>query len=227
MDVFLSQMWVVWRERPTGEARELLAARVRLREDRLGADNVVSLLLRLMVIALEEFAVDGARAEIAACLALLATSGLQFIHAVAIAGMLASPVAQLGDQDDVLALYDLLLPVAGGNYQMTGAVAFLGAYDYHLALLATALLRWGDAERHFEGAAAMHERMGAKAFLARTRLEWAEMLAARKRREDGERIRELLDLALATARELGLPNVERRTVALLARSPTMLSPPAP
>jgi hypothetical protein len=51
--------------------------------------------------------------------------------------------------------------------------------------------------------------------LARTRLEWARMLLARRRPEDADRARDLLDPALATARELGLGNVERRAVELL------------
>jgi hypothetical protein len=62
----------------------------------------------------------------------------------------------------------------------------------------------------------MHERIGARALLERTRVAWAEMLVARGRSTDGGRIRELLGLAITTARELGLAGVERRATALLS-----------
>jgi hypothetical protein len=52
-------------------------------------------------------------------------------------------------------------------------------------------------------------------WLAGARLEWARMLFARREDGDAERAGELLDQALATARELGLANIERRAVALL------------
>jgi class 3 adenylate cyclase len=215
MDVFLSQMWVVCQERPNAEARELFAVQARLRQEQLGADNVVTLAYRAGIAALQEPSNQESRTEIATCLASLTANGLQFLHALVIAGVLAAPVARLGDRNGAMILYDLLLPLAGTNCQVTGSVVFLGAYDYHLGLLATALQRWEDAERHFGRAAAVHERLGARAYLARTWLEWARMLAARRRLEDGERIRELLLLTLARARELGLTNVERRAVALL------------
>jgi hypothetical protein len=57
--------------------------------------------------------------------------------------------------------------------------------------------------------------MGARADLARTRLEWARMLLTRRQPGDADRARELLGQALLTARELGLATVERRAVELL------------
>lgn len=52
-------------------------------------------------------------------------------------------------------------------------------------------------------------------WLARTRLEHARMLLDRRQAGDADQARELLGQALATARELGSANVERRAVELL------------
>jgi hypothetical protein len=92
---------------------------------------------------------------------------------------------------------------------VTGPVAF------YLGLLATTIGDWPDAETHFAAAAATHERIGAPTWLARTRLEWARMLLASQQPGDAERAHDLLDQALATARELGLANIERGAVGLL------------
>lgn len=85
---------------------------------------------------------------------------------------------------------------------------------HYLGLLATTIGRFDDAEARF-AAAATHERIQAPTWLARTRLEWARMLLVRRQPGDVERARELLGQALATARELGLGNIERQAVALL------------
>jgi class 3 adenylate cyclase len=86
---------------------------------------------------------------------------------------------------------------------------------HHLGLLATALRRLDEADRHFAGAVADHVRIRAPTYLARTRLEWGSMLLARRQPGDAERAKELLGQSLDTARELGLGNVERRAVTLL------------
>jgi len=85
----------------------------------------------------------------------------------------------------------------------------------HLGLLATTLGRYDEADTRFAAAAAIHHRIGAPHWLARTRLEWAHMLVARQQPGDEERARQLLRQALTAARELRLANVERRAVALL------------
>jgi hypothetical protein len=87
--------------------------------------------------------------------------------------------------------------------------------SFHLGLLATFLGWFDDAEVHFVTAAADHERIGAPAFLARTRLEWARMLLSRGEAGDLARARPLLEAALGGARDLGLLGVERDAAALL------------
>ena len=82
-------------------------------------------------------------------------------------------------------------------------------------MLATLLKRWNDAERHFEEARAMHERLGALPWLAYTQLNCAQMLCSRKAKKDGERARQLLETCRATAASLGMKALEEKADAAL------------
>jgi DNA-binding SARP family transcriptional activator/tetratricopeptide (TPR) repeat protein len=136
--------------------------------------------------------------------------GSTFLYGMA---MLAEVSARLGDAETAPLLLALLAPhhalVATSGGGSSGPVA------HYLGLLATTLGRHDAAEAHFEEAARIEDRMGAPAWLARTRLEWARMLLVRRQPGDDARARDLLGQALTTARELGLGNVERRAAALL------------
>ncbi|MGH8972258.1 MAG: ATP-binding protein [Acidimicrobiia bacterium] len=124
----------------------------------------------------------------------------------------ARVAARLGDVPAAALLYDLLAPyadrVAGEGIVWTGAVA------HYLGLLTAALGDPAGAEVHFAEAAAIHERIGAPAWLARTRMEWAGVLLARRDPGDVERARDFLGQAITAARSLGLGAVERRAVEL-------------
>jgi hypothetical protein len=85
-------------------------------------------------------------------------------------------------------------------------------------MLATTVGDWSDAEARFAAAAATQQRIGAPAWVARTRLEWARMLLARAGPADEVRAQELLAQALATASELGLGKVEQEATELQARA---------
>jgi hypothetical protein len=103
-----------------------------------------------------------------------------------------------------------------GALELKGLVDPVSAFEvaWEPGLLATTLRRFDEAESRF-AAAAVHERVGAVAWLARTRLEWARMLLARSGPGDPERAREVLDQALASARTFGLANIEHRATQLL------------
>ncbi len=121
--------------------------------------------------------------------------------------------ARFGDRPRSRVLHDLLVPYSD---LIAGTPAlWLGSVSHYLGLLATTLGRYDDAEARLAAAEVTHQRIGAPTWLARTRLEWARMLLSRRQPGDTERARDLLDQALATARELGLTNVERQAVALL------------
>jgi DNA-binding SARP family transcriptional activator len=128
----------------------------------------------------------------------------------------AGVCAAMGDRARAPVLFHLLEPYAG-QLVFTPAGA-LGAVAHHLAILARTFGDFDEAERRFADAAAIHERIGAPTWLARTRLEWARMLISRAQPGDSERARGFLGQAMQTARELGLANVERMVVQLLKRS---------
>ncbi|HEY3238214.1 MAG TPA: hypothetical protein VGL92_01525 [Acidimicrobiia bacterium] len=127
----------------------------------------------------------------------------------------AAVCAHLGDTPRATVLSDLLAPSAD-QMPVGGLGIASGSVSHYLALLATTLGRFDDAESRFAAAAQTHEGIGAPTWLARTRLEWARMLLTRQQHGDGDRARELLGQALTAARELGLANVERQAVELLA-----------
>ena len=122
--------------------------------------------------------------------------------------------AHLGDRWGAAVLHGLLAPYSDQFVFAYGGA--WGAVAHHLGLLAATLDRFDEAEAHFAAAAKTHERLGAPAWLARTRCEWAAMLWRRGQRGDAERVRDFLNQALATARELGLASVERRAAELLS-----------
>jgi tetratricopeptide (TPR) repeat protein len=126
----------------------------------------------------------------------------------------AAVCAYLDDAPRAALLADLL----AAHDDQLGVVVLgtaTGSVSHYLGLLATTQHRFDEAEGRFATAEATDERISAPTWLARTRLEWARMLLARRRPGDPDRARELLGEALATARELGLGNVERRAVELL------------
>jgi class 3 adenylate cyclase/tetratricopeptide (TPR) repeat protein len=126
----------------------------------------------------------------------------------------ATSAAHLGDAGQCQRMFEMLEPYCDR------AVAYIlfptASVAHHLGLLATSLGRYEEAERQFRSAEEVHARVGAPLYVARTRLEWARMLLARRAPEDAARARDLLGQALASARDLGLANIERHAVALLA-----------
>jgi hypothetical protein len=121
---------------------------------------------------------------------------------------------RLGEVEGGRALFHLLVPYAEQFPLFAGTVG--PCVSYTLALLARTCGDLEVAEARFRAAEAAHTRVGAPVWLARTRLEWARMLLTRRQPGDAERARDFLGQAVATARELGLGNVERRAVELLS-----------
>jgi DNA-binding SARP family transcriptional activator len=125
----------------------------------------------------------------------------------------AAVCAHLGDRPVAAGLMDVLAPYPE---HITGTGTFrAGSVSHYLGMLATTLGHFDEAQDRYSAAADTHQRIGAPAWLARTRLEWARMLLARGGPGDAERARELLGQALHTARELGLASVGRRAAGLL------------
>ncbi|MGH9001898.1 MAG: hypothetical protein ACRDYV_02100, partial [Acidimicrobiia bacterium] len=126
--------------------------------------------------------------------------------------LLATLAVDLGAEEDAAALARTIAPYA---HQLVSYPIWFGAFSHHLARLATLLGYPSEAERWFLDAASTHQRVGAPAWLARTRLECARMLLGRNGPGDADRARDMLLSALDDARRLGLAGVERQAVALL------------
>jgi hypothetical protein len=128
--------------------------------------------------------------------------------------VLAVGCAAAGDAARADALYTLLEPFPRRVVVLPPLPTFLTT-SHWLGVLAATAGRPDDAERHFADALEMHERMGARAWLSRTRLEYGRMLAARS---DHERAAYLLHLALADAEDMGQESVAAPARELLGPS---------
>jgi tetratricopeptide (TPR) repeat protein len=139
--------------------------------------------------------------------------------------LLADVCSFLKDQRRAAILYQQLLPFAGRNIVLGYAIVSTGSVSRSLGVLAAVMSRWREAERHFESALEMNERMGARPWLAWTQHDYGRMLHERGRRGDVERAAHLLDQALRTAQELEMTALEARILALPDRGTSGLCPP--
>jgi DNA-binding SARP family transcriptional activator len=129
--------------------------------------------------------------------------------------LLAEVCGALGDGARAEGLYAALEPYAGRNVVVGRAATCNGAASRLLGTLAAAMRSWELAEGHFISALAMHQRMGARPWFARTQLAYAEMLLTRRQRGDKARAHELLADAVVIADALGMPVVAERARALM------------
>ena len=132
--------------------------------------------------------------------------------------ILADVCWSLADTVRAPELYDLLLPRDGECVVVGIAVDTMGAVSRSLALLAATMRRWEDAERHFEDALRTNARLGDKPWLAQTRAQYAAVLLACRAPGDRERARDLLQLALDAAEQMGMKKVVDDCLALKAQA---------
>jgi len=130
--------------------------------------------------------------------------------------LLSEVCAALGDAERARELYALLAPHGGRNVIVGRAASCNGCASRLLGMLASVLGEWDEAERRFFEAREMHVRMGARPFLARTELAWAEMLLARGEPGDDAAARERLAEAIVIADALGMVVLAERARALVA-----------
>ncbi|MGH9175858.1 MAG: hypothetical protein ACRD1H_15950, partial [Vicinamibacterales bacterium] len=126
---------------------------------------------------------------------------------------IAEVVSRVGDSQIARTAYDGLLPFANLNVEVSAFGTYSGPVAHDLGLLATTLRDWNAAERHFEAALAMNERMRARPFLAESQFAYADMLVRRGEPADRQKALELVDQALVVAEEIGMTRL-----ATLARS---------
>jgi hypothetical protein len=92
--------------------------------------------------------------------------------------IVAEAVAAAGTRAQREELYERLTRLAGLHVITGGCVAYGGAFDHYLGLLAAALGHSAQARHHFAAAVAMHERVGASAWIALSRRHQDQLLAA-------------------------------------------------
>jgi hypothetical protein len=125
---------------------------------------------------------------------------------------LADTALFAGDRGLIAKVYGWLLPAAGRTGTWAGAgMCCEGPVARWLCKLAARLERWDDAERHFQDALACATRMGMRPCAAQLKLEWADELMRRGRREEATA---LMEQARAVAEELGMDEVLGRLSAL-------------
>lgn len=128
--------------------------------------------------------------------------------------LLAEVACRLGDLPRAATLYRLIAPYARFNVVAPAEVS-TGSAARSLGLLAATLSRWEEAERHFQDALGMNQRMGARPWAARTRFDLARMLLARDRPGDRGDARELLRQVLRSGESLGMTALSRQASSLL------------
>jgi DNA-binding SARP family transcriptional activator len=121
----------------------------------------------------------------------------------------ADVAAHLGDVEAAAQLYERLSPWPE-QFAFTGLGAN-GAVSRALGLLAATLGRDDEAESRLADALALHERMAAPVWVARTRVDTARLLLARAAVKQAA---PLLDEARRNAEKLGCAGIERRAVSL-------------
>ncbi len=125
-------------------------------------------------------------------------------------------------QDPALAgrLAPLWAAVSDRNHAWgVGAMVCEGPVARAQGLMAALLERFDEAERHFEDALVRVEALGAPPHRARIELEYAAALARRARGGDVERARRLLDSAVRTSDELGMPGLVAAATAVAEQLP--------
>jgi tetratricopeptide (TPR) repeat protein len=130
---------------------------------------------------------------------------------------LAEATAVLGDTDAAASLYKWLEAEARhGECVNVGAHVYHGALRRYLGLLALTLNLAEEAVSHHEAALAVHERMRARGWIARSRYDLARALIARGAEGDVDRASRLVEEAITTAHELGMPKLLEELLALHA-----------
>ncbi|MFZ0657942.1 MAG: adenylate/guanylate cyclase domain-containing protein, partial [Candidatus Binataceae bacterium] len=123
--------------------------------------------------------------------------------------LLSETCVFLGDTRRAEILYQMLEPFASNHASLDMYVSY-GPIALYLGALATVLERFESAERHFQNALNLTARSGARPWHARAKYRYAEMLTNRNKQGDRERAIDLTESALASAKALAMPALEKR-----------------
>jgi tetratricopeptide (TPR) repeat protein len=113
----------------------------------------------------------------------------------------------LGDAEPAEAIYEWLVPFADRLCVISLSLTEMGPISRSLGVLSRLAGEFDRAEQHLLDALATSERIAAPAHAARAQVELAQTLLARGAEGDAARARELLDVAMPAARDLGLAGI--------------------
>jgi tetratricopeptide (TPR) repeat protein len=119
--------------------------------------------------------------------------------------MLAEACDVLGDARAAQPLYVKFRPLAEQVGVLGSNQLCVGSLGHAAGVLAACMQHWDDAERHFEHAVAMNDRLGARPAAVRTRRAYAAMLLERNAPGDQSRAADLITAALAETEQLDVP----------------------
>jgi class 3 adenylate cyclase len=124
----------------------------------------------------------------------------------------------LGDARRAKILYGSLKSYDGLTITVNNGALCVGSASLSLGELSATMSRWDEAEAHYVEAITMNERIGARPWLARSRLRYAEMLLTRDRPGDRQNTLEQVDQALPILQEVGMEGFMAQAIALKLRA---------
>lgn len=211
-NIYVCQMLEIRRQQGRFEEMEALA---RSAHQQFPHETLVPLSMALALVELGR--ADEARHELSRWPAAQHPDTLSGTRAVAAWAYLADLAWALSDSEHPPLLLMLLRPYAGRHLTLAVVGASLGSTHRSLGQVAALLERWDEADEHFRSAHAMHEELGAPAWLAHGRMAHARMFLARRAAGDDERAYDLLSHARAGFRQLGMSFYAQRAEGLLDR----------
>jgi tetratricopeptide (TPR) repeat protein len=131
---------------------------------------------------------------------------------------LAETARALEDAEPAEAIYQWLVPFADRLCVISLSLTEMGPISRPLGVLSRLAGDYDRAEQHLLDALATSERIGAPAHIVRTQVDLAQTLLARGADGDTERARELLDVAMSAARDLGLAGMVLDALALKSQA---------
>jgi class 3 adenylate cyclase/tetratricopeptide (TPR) repeat protein len=211
-DHHLSQLFYLYMEQ--GRLAEMLPAQRAFLQQNANLASAAAIRAVIGFTCTESGELDGAREQLDILIA-NDCAGIPFNQLWLAAMTLLAEIAVRLGSEHCATLRRLLSRYPDRNVLVANAAVCLGSSSRPLGLLAAALHRWDEAERHFADALAMNSKMGARPWVARTQLNYAQMLLARGGPGDREKARSLLQEALGAARQMGMVEVASDCEALL------------
>jgi DNA-binding CsgD family transcriptional regulator len=126
---------------------------------------------------------------------------------------IADACSLVGDGETAAVVYPTLLVHAGSTVMIGHGVAFYGAADRYLGMLARLTGQRERSAAHFEAALAIEELMGADTWLAHSAYEYGRLLMTGDE-DERQRASGLLDRAAGLAEAIGMPTLLGRVRAL-------------